>query len=83
MPYNPVMKLTDKEKQNLWQTIGQNIARYRTKAGITQAALAHKAGFSPLFIGLIERGRRPAPVATLVAIAKALEVKLSDLIKGL
>lgn len=77
------MKLTDKEKQALWQIIGQNIARYRTKADITQSALAHKAGFSPLFIGLIERGKRPAPVATLSAIAKALEVKLSDLVKGL
>lgn len=77
------MKLTKKEKQTLWQKIGENIARRRNELKITQAVLAQKAGFSLLFIGLIERGKRPAPVATLAAISKALSVTLADLLKGL
>ena len=77
------MKLTKSEKDVIWDNIGKNIAHYRNKLGISQSALAQKAGFSLLFVGLIERGKRPAPVATLAAIAKALSVKLSDLLKGL
>jgi transcriptional regulator with XRE-family HTH domain len=76
------MKLTNKEKQVLWDQIGQNIEQYRSKLDITQSELAQKAGFSLLFIGLIERGKRPAPVATLASIAEALKVKVADLLKG-
>jgi transcriptional regulator with XRE-family HTH domain len=76
------MKLTKREKLELWDRIGSNIAQYRSGLKMTQSVLAQKAGFSPLFIGLIERGKRPAPVATLASIAKALNVKVADLLKG-
>jgi len=76
------MKLTKNEKQVLWDQIGQNIKRYRSKLGFPQSKLAQETGFSLLFIGLIERGKRPAPVATLASIAKALKVKVGDLLKG-
>ena len=77
------MKLTIKEKQAVWLTIGQNVIAARKKRKVSQEVLAQKAGFSVVFIGMIERGQRAAPTATLMAIARALGIKVTNLVKGL
>jgi tetratricopeptide (TPR) repeat protein/transcriptional regulator with XRE-family HTH domain len=55
------------------ETLGDLLRGYRTGAGLTQAALAEKAGLSEQAISMLERGSRKRPrTETLQAIAAAL-----------
>lgn len=59
---------------------GENALRvYRDLRGITQAALAEKAGVNRVTVAEIETGRKRGSVATLRALAGALSVSLDDL----
>jgi predicted ATPase/transcriptional regulator with XRE-family HTH domain len=55
------------------ETFGALLRRYRLHAGLTQEALAEKAGLSPNAVSALERGvrRRPYP-HTVQALARAL-----------
>ncbi|MGE0408744.1 MAG: helix-turn-helix domain-containing protein [Amphiplicatus sp.] len=54
---------------------GENpIAAIRRERGLTQAELAAKAGFSPIYISKLERGERPLSDDAADAIALALSV---------
>ena len=54
-------------------TYGELLRRYRLAAGMTQEALAARAGLSPQGIGALERGDRRTPrKATLTLLADAL-----------
>ncbi len=60
---------------------GENPIRvYREHRRMTQKEVAEAAGISPLYLSQIERATRTGSVATLAAIAKALDVELDDLI---
>ena len=48
---------------------------------LTQEELAEKLGFSPNFIGMIERGERNTTVENLFLIAETLDISLSDFFK--
>jgi DNA-binding XRE family transcriptional regulator len=50
----------------------------RTEAGLSQEALAHKAGFSVFTVSRMERGRSPS-LQTAQAIAVALGLTVSDI----
>ena len=59
---------------------GENALRvYRDLRGLTQTALAEKAGVSRVTVAEIETGRKQGSVATLRALADALEVSMDDL----
>jgi DNA-binding XRE family transcriptional regulator len=59
---------------------GENPLRvYRGMRGLTQAALAEKAGVNRVTVAEIETGRKQGSVATLRALADALGVTLDDL----
>lgn len=60
--------------------IKNNIARERIKRGLTQRKLAAMAGISQSCLANIECGQREPRIYTLIKIANALNVKLSDLI---
>lgn len=53
---------------------GIRIRSLRREAGLTQAALAGKAGISPSYLNLIEANRRPVAGALLDRIATELDV---------
>jgi len=53
--------------------LGEEIAKARRKAGMTQEELEEKIGVSRQTIGLYERGKTPPPFETLAAIAAALK----------
>jgi transcriptional regulator with XRE-family HTH domain len=60
--------------------IGENLARLRRRRSLTQEALAEQAGLSVDLIKKLEqRQRDSARVATLDALAAALDVTLADL----
>jgi mRNA interferase RelE/StbE len=52
---------------------------YRDWRGLTQAALAAKAGVNRVTVAEIETGRKQGSVTTLRALADALNVALDDL----
>jgi len=47
---------------------------------MSQEKLAEKADLHPVYLGQIERGEQAASVHALVRIAKALHVRLRDLV---
>lgn len=53
------------------------------KAGLTQEQLAEKANLARNYIGNIERAEYQVTVETLAQIAKALGVRIRDLVDGL
>lgn len=57
------------------------IQREREARGLTQEQLAERAGVHWTTVGKIERGRQIPSVALLAALAKALDVKLTDLLR--
>ena len=59
--------------------LARNMKKYRQILGISQIALAEKIGCSTTLIGNIEIGKRFPSANNINRIAKALEVKVSDL----
>jgi len=57
----------------------KNMKKYRQILGISQVVLAEKVGCSTTLIGNIEIGKRFPSADNINRIAKALEVKVSDL----
>lgn len=64
----------------LKQMIGQNIAKYREKAGLTQAQLADTIGISTPFLSRVERGEKMMKVETLKRAANVLRVSCDALL---
>lgn len=62
-------------------TIGERIAFYRARRGLTQTQLAHLVGRGPDWLSKIERGERAIRnVEVLAEVARALRVTLGDLL---
>ena len=57
------------------------LAYWRKRAGKTQALLAAEAGLSQAFLAQIEAGKRVGSVRALGQIARALRVRLADLVE--
>lgn len=63
-------------------TIGKKIKKYREKIGISQDRLSKLADISANTVAKLEIDESPNPtIETLQKIAKALKVKVDDLIK--
>ena len=60
--------------------MGETIRLYRKGQGLSQEALAEKADLHHNYVGELERGEKAATVDTLLKIAKALGVKVRDLV---
>jgi transcriptional regulator with XRE-family HTH domain len=56
------------------RTLGQTVAKYRQAKGLSQEALAEKAGLHRTYISGIERGIRNPSVKNIKLIAGALAV---------
>lgn len=59
--------------------LGRAIRALRDEAGLTQEEAAGRAQLDPKHWQELEAGRTNPTVATLVAVARALEVTLGDL----
>lgn len=69
--------LTDEEARRLLD--GEHPVRiWREKRGLTQRALAVRAGVAPSYLTEIEKGRKPGSARTLSRLAQALEVTMED-----
>ena len=65
-------------QRKLEEIIGNNIAKYRDAAGLTQAMLAEKIGISTAFISRVERGQKKMKVETLYATSKVLKLSIDN-----
>lgn len=63
--------------------VGETIRSYRKKAGFTQEKLAERADLHHNFIGEVERGNMEISLSSLLKIARALNVKVADLVAGI
>ena len=59
--------------------IGKKIKKYREKVGVTQEALAEKAGVRVATISRIENGHNEPYTITLKALADVLDVSVDEL----
>ena len=71
-----------KNSDRTLRAFGRNVARIRADRGFSQDKLAEKADLDRTFISGIERGVRNPGVKTLLRIARALEVSIGELFKG-
>jgi transcriptional regulator with XRE-family HTH domain len=60
--------------------LGDKIRSCRKQIGFTQEKLAEKADLHHNFIGEVERGNMEISLTSLLKIAKALKVKVRDLV---
>ncbi len=60
--------------------MGEGIRKYRKQAGLTQEKLAERIDINPVYMGQIERGYRVPTVDVLLRIARALKVRLRDIV---
>lgn len=71
------------EKKEFGKKIGIVIRDARTAKGMTQDQLSDKAGLYRTYVGFLENGIYSPSVYTVWKIARALDLKLSDLLKDL
>ena len=64
------------------QKFGQRVREKRTALGLSQEAFADKAHLDRTYISGIERGKRNVALRNIGAIARALKVTISELMKG-
>ena len=65
----------------LVEKLAKRIKGLREQQGLSQEALAAKAGVSRGYLARLEIGRHDPTVGTVERLAKALRVKLTDLLK--
>lgn len=61
---------------------GDQVRAYRQSSGLSQEALALKAGVNRSYYASLEAGRRNASLETICRLALALECDAADLVKG-
>ena len=62
------------------KAVGKKIRDLRRSAGLTQVGLSEKANIESNTIARLERGEHTASTSTLQKLAKALNVKVSDIL---
>lgn len=70
-----------RKNAKITKIICKKIRKYRHEAGLTQEDLAEKVGVSRVYIGYVEQGRNTPSLEILGKIAKALKVRLSDIVE--
>lgn len=62
--------------------VGNRIRELRSGRNLTLQVLAERTGLSSSMLSLVERGKTSPSIGTLVAIASALSVHMTDLFEG-
>lgn len=63
--------------------LGDGIRKHRKLAGLTQERLAERIDINPVYMGQIERGFRVPTVDVLLRLARALKIRLRDIVDEL
>ncbi len=70
-------------QQDILVRFGARVRELRLSKGYSQESLAAKCGLDRTYIGGIERGERNLALRNIENIAKALDMSLSELMRGL
>lgn len=63
--------------------LGKTIRQERVRAGFSQEWLAEKADLHPNYMGRVERGEENISLGALRRVAKALRVRVRELVKDI
>ena len=64
-------------------TFGTRLREERTRAKLTQHALAGKVGLTTAYVSLLERDTREPSFQVMKTLAKALDTTMSKLVEGI
>jgi transcriptional regulator with XRE-family HTH domain len=70
------------QRQSVLAAFGRSVRKHREVLGLSQEALAEKAGLHATYISGIERGIRNPSIHSVARIAKALGTSISELCLG-
>lgn len=65
------------------KNFGNAVREQRKKRGYSQEELSFRAGLHRTYIGMIERGEKNITLINIEKIAKALNIKIKDLLNDL
>lgn len=68
---------------NILKKFGKRVREERIRQKLSQEDLADKAGVHRTYIGMIERAEKNITLINLKKISKALNLEVSQLLKGL
>lgn len=71
------------DRRDVLMRFGARVRELRAARGFSQESFAALCGLDRTYVGGVERGERNLALRNIEAIAKALGVTLSDLMKGL
>lgn len=69
-------------KREILIAFGNRVRQLRKEKGISQEELSFRADLHRTYIGMIERAEKNITLTNIEKIAKALNVPLSELVKG-
>lgn len=61
---------------------GQNVRKIRKEKGLSQEQLAFNSNLHRTYIGMIERAEKNITLLSIVKIAKALDINITELFYG-
>jgi len=67
--------------KNILEIFGKNVQKYRSVMKLSQEKLADIASVHRTYIGMIERAEKNITLRNMEKIAKALNVKIADLLE--
>jgi transcriptional regulator with XRE-family HTH domain len=70
-------------KTDIRRRFGERVRELRKARGVSQEGFAAECGIDRTYIGGIERGERNPALRKIEAIARALDVSISELTRGL
>ena len=71
------------DRQDILARFGRQVRELRTQRALSQEAFAEKCGLDRTYVGGIERGERNLALRNIDAIARGLDVSLTELMRGL
>ena len=80
MPGNMAPKASTRDPK---AEFGARVRRYRKALDLTLEGLAEEAGMHWTYIGSIERGERNVSLVNILRLARALDVRPEELVRGL
>jgi transcriptional regulator with XRE-family HTH domain len=70
------------DRTELLLRFGRRVQRRRRDLGLSQEALAERAGLHRTYVGSLERGERNVALLNLVALARALNLRTAEMLDG-
>lgn len=70
-------------KNEILKRFGNRLRDHRIEQKLSQEKLAELSGLHRTYIGMVERGEKNLSLKNIVRIAKALNLEVEDLLKGI